>query len=43
MRHEFQQIGYEYISRFNVFGGVCDFRVIPEIFSHNEINFHSKD
>jgi len=43
MRHEFQQIDYENIRRFNVFGGICDFLMIPGIFSHNEINFHSKD
>jgi len=42
-RHEFQQIDYEYLRRFNVFEGVCDFRMIPGIFSHNEINFHPKD
>ena len=43
IRHEFQQIDYEYIRRFNVLGGVCDFSIIPEIFSQNETNFHSKD
>ena len=43
MGHEFQQTDYENIRRFNIFRGVCDFRMIPGFFSYNEINFHSKD